>query len=68
MREAFLVLILAPRIDVQLAMGNFSNFYATDQVLLFAGLAIVMLPPLVVFAVLQRSFIQGLTVSAVRDY
>ena len=48
-------------------MGNFSNFYATDQVLLFAGLAVVMAPPLLVFAVLQRSFIQGLTVGAMRD-
>jgi len=50
-------------------MGNFSNFYATDQVVLFAGLAIAMVPPLDVFAVLQRSFIhiQGLTVGASRD-
>jgi ABC-type glycerol-3-phosphate transport system permease component len=48
-------------------MGNFSNFYATDQAPLFAGLAIAMMPPLVVFAVLQRSFIQGLTVGALSD-
>jgi ABC-type glycerol-3-phosphate transport system permease component len=48
-------------------MGNFSNFYATDQALLFAGLAIAMVPPLVLFAALQRSFIQGLTVGELRD-
>jgi ABC-type glycerol-3-phosphate transport system permease component len=47
-------------------MGNFSTFYATNQVLLFAGLAIAIVPPLVVFVLLQRSFIQGLTVGAVR--
>ena len=52
---------------VQLAMGNFSNFYATDQAVLFAGLATAMVPPLLVFAVLQRSFIEGLTVGALRD-
>jgi ABC-type glycerol-3-phosphate transport system permease component len=35
-------LILIPKPDlftVPLAVGNFSNFYATDQVVLFAGLA-----------------------------
>jgi raffinose/stachyose/melibiose transport system permease protein len=63
-----LIVIQKPELfTVQLAMGNFSNFYATDQTLLFAGLAIAMVPPLVVFAVLQRSFIEGLTVGAVRD-
>ena len=39
----------------------------TSQQLAFAGLALAMLPPLVVFAVLQRYFIQGLTVGALRD-
>jgi ABC-type glycerol-3-phosphate transport system permease component len=63
-----LIVIQKPSLfTVQLAMGNFSNFYATDQALLFAGLAIAMVPPLVVFAVLQRSFIQGLTLGALRD-
>jgi raffinose/stachyose/melibiose transport system permease protein len=63
-----LIVIQKPELfTVQLAMGNFSNFYATDQSLLFAGLAMAMVPPLVVFAVLQRSFIEGLTVGAVRD-
>jgi ABC-type glycerol-3-phosphate transport system permease component len=63
-----LIVIQKPGLfTVQLAMGNFSNFYASDQPLLFAGLAIAMVPPLVVFAVLQRSFIEGLTVGASRD-
>jgi len=51
---------------VPLAIGNFSNFYATDQVVLFGGLAIAMLPPLIVFGLLQRSFTAGLTVGASR--
>jgi raffinose/stachyose/melibiose transport system permease protein len=51
----------------QLALTTFSTFYATDQGLTFAGVAIVLLPPLLAFAVLQRSLLQGLTVGAVRD-
>ena len=63
-----LIVIQKPSLStIKLAIGNFSNFYTTDESLLFAGLALAMLPPLVVFAVLQRSFIQGLTVGAVRD-
>ena len=63
-----LIVIQKPSLfTVQLAMGNFSNFYATDQVLLFAGLAIAMLPPLFVFAAFQRTFVQGLTVGALRE-
>ena len=63
-----LVVIQKPELfTVQLAIGNFSNFYATDQVVLFAGLAIAMVPPLIVFAILQRSFTEGLTVGASRS-
>ena len=62
-----LIVIQKPELfTVQLAIGNFSNFYATDQVVLFAGLAIAMVPPLIVFAILQRSFTEGLTVGASR--
>ena len=50
----------------QLALTRFSTFYATDQGLTFAGMAIVILPPLLLFLVLQRSFIQGLTAGVVR--
>ena len=32
----------------------------------FAGMAIVIVPPLLLFLVLQRSFIQGLTAGIVR--
>jgi hypothetical protein len=46
------------------AMGSFSNSSARDQALLFAGGAMAMMPRLVVFAVLQPSFIQALTVGA----
>jgi len=62
-----LVLIQRPdAFTVQLALSRFSTFYATDQGLTFAGMAIAILPPLLLFVVLQRSFIQGLTAGAVR--
>ena len=62
-----LILIQKPELfTLQLAIGNFANFYATDQVVLFAGLAIAMVPPPLVFSVLQRSFTEGLTLGATR--
>jgi raffinose/stachyose/melibiose transport system permease protein len=56
-------LVLLQRPDtftVQLALTRFSTFYATDQGLTFAGMAIVLVPPLLLFLVLRRSFIEGL--------
>ena len=62
-----LVLIQKPdAFPVQLALSRFTTFFATDQGLTFAGMAIALLPPLLLFLVLQRSFIQGLTAGAVR--
>ena len=62
-----LVLIQKPdAFTVQLALSRFSTVYATDQGLTFAGMAIAILPPLILFVVLQRSFIQGLAAAAVR--
>jgi raffinose/stachyose/melibiose transport system permease protein len=62
-----LVLIQKPdAFTVQLALTRFSTLYATDQGLTFAGMAIVILPPLLLFLVFQRSFIQGLTAGVVR--
>jgi raffinose/stachyose/melibiose transport system permease protein len=64
---ASLVLIQKPdAFTVQLALSRFSTFYATDQGLTFAGMAIAILPPLLLFLVLQRRFIQGLTAGAIR--
>jgi raffinose/stachyose/melibiose transport system permease protein len=64
---ASLVLIQKPDMfTVQLALSRFSTFYATDQGLTFAGMAIAILPPLLLFLALRRSFIQGLTVGAIR--
>ena len=61
-----LVLLQKPdAFTAQLALTRFSTFYATDQGLTFAGMAIVIVPPLLLFLVLQRSFIQGLTVGIV---
>jgi raffinose/stachyose/melibiose transport system permease protein len=57
-----LVLIQRPEsFTIQLALTRFSTFYATDQGLTFAGMAIAILPPLVLFLVLRASFIRGLT-------
>lgn len=62
-----LVLIQHPdAFTVQLAMSRFSTFYATDQGLTFAGMAIAILPPLLLFIVLQRSFFAGLTAGRIR--
>ena len=62
-----LVLIQKPdAFTVQLALSRFSTFYATDQGLTFAGMAIAILPPLLLFLVLQRSFIRGLAAGAIR--
>ena len=63
-----LIVIQKPALfTVQLALGNFRTFYYTDQIMLFAGLAIIMTAPLVVFALLQRTFIQGMTLGAMRE-
>jgi ABC-type glycerol-3-phosphate transport system permease component len=40
--------------------------YATDQGLMFAGMAIGIIPPLLLFLMLQRTFIQGLTAGVSR--
>lgn len=50
-----------------LALTTFSTFFATDQGLKFAGLAITFLPPMIAFLVLQRSFVEGLASGAGRD-
>ena len=62
-----LVLIQKPdAFTVQLALSRFSTSFTTDQGLTFAGMAIAILPPLILFLVLQRSFIRGLAAGAVR--
>lgn len=62
-----LVLIQKPEaFTLQLALSRFSTFYVTDQGLTFAGMAIAILPPLLLFLVLQRNFIQGLAAGALR--
>jgi raffinose/stachyose/melibiose transport system permease protein len=62
-----LVLIQRPEaFTVQLALSQFSTIYATDQGLTFAGMAIALVPPLLLFAVLQRGFIEGLTAATTR--
>jgi ABC-type glycerol-3-phosphate transport system permease component len=62
-----LVLIQRPSsFTAPLALTTFSTFYATDEGLRFAGLAITFLPPLVVFLVLQRTIVEGLTVGTAR--
>ena len=50
-----------------LALTTFSTFYTTDQGLKFAGLAIAFLPPMLLFLLLRRRFIDGLASGALRD-
>ncbi len=62
-----LVLLQKPEVfTAQLALTRFSTLYGTDQGLTFAGMAIMILPPLLLFLLLQRSFIQGLTAAVIR--
>jgi raffinose/stachyose/melibiose transport system permease protein len=57
-----LVLIQRPgAFTAPLALTTFTTFYATNEGLRFAGLAITFVPPLIAFLLLQRSFLQGLT-------
>jgi raffinose/stachyose/melibiose transport system permease protein len=58
-----LVLLQKPAtFTAPLALTTFSTFYETDQGLKFAGLAIVFLPPLLLFLIVQRRFVQGLAI------
>lgn len=62
-----LVLIQRPStFTAPLALTTFSTLYATDEGLRFAGLAITFLPPLILFLLLQRSLVQGLTIGTSR--
>jgi ABC-type glycerol-3-phosphate transport system permease component len=62
-----LVLIQRPSaFTAPLALTTFSTFYATDEGLRFAGLAITFIPPLVLFLLLQRTFVHGLTAGTAR--
>lgn len=62
-----LVLLQRPSVfTAPLALTTFSSFYATDEGLRFAGLAITFIPPLIAFIALQRSFVQGLTAGTSR--
>jgi ABC-type glycerol-3-phosphate transport system permease component len=64
---ASLVLIQRPEaFTAPLAMSRFSTLYATDQGRTFAGMAIAIIPPLVLFLVVQRGFIRGLAAGTVR--
>ena len=51
---------------VQLAMSAFATTYATDQGLTFAGMAIAIVPPLVLVIVAQRDLVRGLAAGASR--
>jgi ABC-type glycerol-3-phosphate transport system permease component len=62
-----LVLLQRPSsFTAPLALTTFSTLYATDEGLRFAGLAITLVPPLVVFLLLQGSFLRGLTATTPR--
>jgi ABC-type glycerol-3-phosphate transport system permease component len=62
-----IVLIQRPdAFTAPLALTTFTTFYATNEGLRFAGLAITFVPPLIVFIVLQRSVFQGLSTGMAR--
>jgi ABC-type glycerol-3-phosphate transport system permease component len=62
-----LVLIQRPgAFTAPLALTTFSTFYATDEGLRFAGLAITLVPPLVAFLLLERSVVRGVAAGTVR--
>jgi ABC-type glycerol-3-phosphate transport system permease component len=64
---AALVLIQRPSsFTAPLALTTFSTFYATDEGLRFAGLAITFVPPLVVFLLFERSLVRGLSAGTAR--
>jgi ABC-type glycerol-3-phosphate transport system permease component len=57
------VLIQRPDLfTVQQALTRFSTFYATDQGLAFAAMAIVLIPPLVAFVLLRSRVMQGFAI------
>ena len=49
-----------------LASVSFQAQYKTDFGLMFAGLVIVLIPTLIVYAVLQRHITRGITVGALK--
>ena len=60
-------LILAPSSDVQpitTALNNLQGQFFTDNNLLAAGALLTAIPTLVVFVVLQKQFVKGLTLGA----
>lgn len=62
-----LVLIQRPdAFTVQLAITRFSTLFATDQGLTYAGMAVAIVPPLGLFLIVQRTFIEGLTAGVIR--
>jgi multiple sugar transport system permease protein len=48
------------------ALNNLRGEFFTDYNLLSAGSVIIMIPPIVVFLVLQRQFVRGLTLGATK--
>jgi ABC-type glycerol-3-phosphate transport system permease component len=62
-----LVLLQRPSsFTAPLALTTFSTLFATDEGLRFAGLAITFVPPLLLFLLLQRSFVRGLSAGTTR--
>ena len=60
-------LILAPSSDVQpitTALNNLQGQFFTDNNLLAAGALLTAIPTLVVFVLLQKQFVKGLTLGA----
>ena len=52
---------------VMLGMMFFSGRYTSDQGMIAAGVTIIMLPVVVLYLLLQRQFVQGITAGAIRS-
>jgi ABC-type glycerol-3-phosphate transport system permease component len=59
--------ITTPRLrTIQTAMYSAVGRYSTDWTALCAGMTMAVLPVIIVYLVLQRQFVQGLTAGAIK--
>lgn len=64
---SILVLISPESRTIPIGIVAFFDEYATNYGAIFAGVIISIIPSILVYIVLQRSFIEGLTVGAVKE-
>jgi len=52
---------------VQLALSNFRNEFTTNWNLLMAATALIVVPLIIVFLLLQKYFINGIVTSGIKE-